>query len=89
MVDVTPANSATVAFADIDGDRRADVCTTSQDRVLCARSQGRAFGPRTITLAILPNQSVASALWLGDLDGDGHADPCVDTGTDIICAVGP
>lgn len=90
MVDIVPANSATVAFGDIDGDGRADVCTTHEDRIVCARSQGRAFGPRTITLAILPTQSTASALWLGDLDGDGHADPCVASSTDdVVCAVSP
>jgi LmbE family N-acetylglucosaminyl deacetylase len=90
MVDIVPANSATVAFGDIDGDRRADVCTTHEDRVICARSQGRAFGPRTVTLAILPAQSTASALWLGDLDGDGRADPCVASSSgDVVCAVSP
>jgi LmbE family N-acetylglucosaminyl deacetylase len=90
-VDIIPANSATVAFADIDGDGRADYCTTREDRVVCARSQGRAFGPRAITLAILPAQSTASALWLGDLDGDGRADPCVASSNsdDVICAVSP
>ena len=89
MVDVAPANSATVAISDIDGDGRADLCAPREDRIVCARSQGRAFGPRTTTIAILPNQSVASALWLGDLDGDGRDEPCVDTGTDIVCAIRP
>ena len=74
---------------DIDGDGRADLCFPREDRILCARSQGRAFGPRTVTLAILPNQSVASALWLGDLDGDGRADACADTGDSIVCGVEP
>lgn len=87
-VEVFPATTATVAVGDIDGDGRADLCTPRDDRISCARSQGRAFGPRA-TLAILPNQSVASALWLGDLDGDGRADPCVDTGATIVCAVQP
>ncbi|HEY5923996.1 MAG TPA: FG-GAP-like repeat-containing protein [Kofleriaceae bacterium] len=89
MIDVAPATHVTVQLADIDGDGRADLCSTREDRVVCARSQGRAFGPHTTTLAILPNQSVASALWLGDLDGDGRADACVDTGTTIVCAVEP
>ena len=89
IVDVAPENTATVALADIDGDGRADLCAPREDRILCARSQGRAFGPRTLTLAILPNQSTASALWLGDLDGDGRADACADTGTTITCAVEP
>lgn len=87
-VDVVPATTATVALADIDGDGRADLCRLRDDRVVCTRSQGRAFGPR-MTLALLPNQSTGSALWLGDLDGDGRADPCVDTGTSITCAVQP
>lgn len=88
-VDIAPATTATVALADIDGDGRADLCRTREDRIVCARSQGRAFGPSTATLAILPNQSAASALWLGDLDGDGRADPCVDAGATIVCAVEP
>lgn len=88
-VDIMPANTATVAFGDIDGDGRADTCVPRGDQIVCARSQGRGFGPRTVILARLPNQAVASALWLGDLDGDGRADPCVDTGTTIACAVQP
>ena len=47
------------------------------------------FGPRATTLAILPAQSVASAVWLGDLDGDGRNDVCADTGDAITCAVQP
>lgn len=89
VVDVAPATTATVAIADIDGDGRADLCSPREDRIVCARSQGRAFGPRATTLAILPNQSVASAVWLGDLDGDHRADVCVDTGSAITCAVQP
>jgi LmbE family N-acetylglucosaminyl deacetylase len=88
-IDIMPANTATVAFGDIDGDGRADTCVPRGDEIVCARSQGRGFGPRTVILARLPNQSVASALWLGDLDGDGRADPCADTGTTIACAVQP
>lgn len=89
VVDVTPATTATVALADIDGDGRADLCSPREDRIVCARSQGRAFGPRATTLVVLPNQGVASALWLGDLDGDSRADVCVDTGAAITCAVQP
>lgn len=88
IVDVAPATHATVALDDIDRDGRDDLCSLRDDRIVCARSQGRAFGPRT-TLAILPNQTTASALWLGDLDGDGRADPCVDTGTAVVCARQP
>jgi hypothetical protein len=89
VVDVAPATTVTVGLADVDGDGRADLCSAREDRVVCARSQGHGFGPHVTTLAILPNQSVPSALWLGDLDGDGRADACADTGTAIACAVEP
>jgi len=88
IVEVAPATTATAALGDFDGDGNADLCTLRDDRILCARSQRRGFGPRA-TLAILPNQTTGSALWLGDLDGDGRVDPCVDTGTDIVCARQP
>lgn len=89
MIDVVPATTVTVAVGDIDVDGRADLCNTRDDRVVCARSQGRAFGPHTTTVAILPDQTAATALWLGDLDGDGRADACVDTGAAIVCAIEP
>jgi LmbE family N-acetylglucosaminyl deacetylase len=89
VVDVAPATTVTVGLGDVDGDGRADLCSTREDHVVCARSQGHGFGPHVTTLAILPNQAVASALWLGDLDGDGRADACADTGTAIACAVEP
>lgn len=86
VVEAVPTTTATIALGDIDGDGRADLCKLNVDRVVCARSQGRAFGPST-TLAILPSESPGNALLLGDLDGDGRADACVDAGTAIICAV--
>ncbi len=88
-IEIAPANTATAAFADINGDGRADLCKLREDRVVCARSQGRAFGPHTITIALLPNGATGSALWLGALDGDGRADACVDTGASIVCAMEP
>jgi LmbE family N-acetylglucosaminyl deacetylase len=88
VVDMGPTDIASIGLADIDGDGRADLCSQRDDRILCARSQGRGFGPRT-TLAILPEHALATALWLGDLDGDGDADACADTAVAIVCAVEP
>ena len=85
-VQASPAATAdTAGLADVDGDGRADLCELEGDRVMCARSQSRGFGPRA-TLATIQD---ATALWLGDLDGDGKADACVDTGVAVSCALSP
>jgi hypothetical protein len=86
--DPAPLDTAIGALGDIDGDLRADLCRATDTRVLCARSQGRGFGPTT-TFAILPAGALPSALLLGDLDGDGRADACVDRGTTLLCARSP
>ena len=71
-----------VAFRDIDGDGRSDLCEISGNTVRCARSQGYGFGP---SFVVLTHDTPLVALWLGDLDGDGRRDLCVDDGTSIIC----
>ena len=83
-VEDVPADPAITGTADIDGDGDSDLCMIDNDRIACARSQGRGFGPRT-TFAVIPPG--ATALWLGDLDGDGRADACVDLGATISCAL--
>ena len=84
VADSGSLGDATTAFADLDGDGRADLCSLDAGVVSCARSQGRGFGPRAVA-AIVPDG--ATALWLGDLDGDGRADACVELGDRIVCAV--
>jgi hypothetical protein len=86
--DPSPQDETTGALADIDGDGRADLCglDLTNNRVACARSQGRGFGPRT-TLFALPAGVTPTALWLGDLNNDGKADACVDVGTTIDCVL--
>jgi LmbE family N-acetylglucosaminyl deacetylase len=86
--DPAPADTALGALADIDGDLRADLCRVVDTHVLCARSQGRGFGP-TATIATLPAGSLPTALLLGDLDGDGRADACVDRGATLLCVRSP
>jgi hypothetical protein len=88
--DPSPQDNTTGALADVDGDGRADLCglDVQNNRVACARSQGRGFGPRT-TLFALPAGVTPTALWLGDLNNDGKADACVDIGTSIECQLSP
>jgi LmbE family N-acetylglucosaminyl deacetylase len=52
----------TAVVSDIDGDGRADLCTTRDGKIACARSLGHGFGPRTV-IARLPAGMVATALW--------------------------
>lgn len=79
-----PADTTVGALADLDGDRRADLCTIRGRSIACARSQGYAFGPES-TLVALPGAGALTALWLGDLDGDGVTDACAEDGASIRC----
>lgn len=86
--DPFPADVATGAMGDVDGDDRSDLCSIvvrdSGPQIACARSQGFGFGPLA-TLATLPAGSYVG-LYLGDLDGDGLDDACADDGTSLFCA---
>ena len=82
--DADALSYASVGVGDVDGDGRADLCSLAVNAIKCARSQGRAFGPRA-TFAVLP--AAANALWTGDLDGDGRADACAETSDMIVCAL--
>ncbi|HEY2511888.1 MAG TPA: VCBS repeat-containing protein, partial [Polyangiaceae bacterium] len=71
-----------LAFADVDGDGRADVCARGDDGVACARAAeaGSFSPPRTWW------RTPAGDFALGDIDGDGKADACQRTGATITCA---
>lgn len=77
-----PRSTAIGALHDIDGDRRQDLCTVEGRTIVCARSQGHGFGPRTV-VATLPPGGEATALWF-------HFDrACVDDGSTLACVVVP
>lgn len=79
-----PTDTTVGVLADVDGDRRADLCTIRDRSIACARSQAYAFGPE-IPLATIPGAGPLTALWLGDLDGDGVLDACAEDGPSIRC----
>jgi hypothetical protein len=66
------------AWADFDGDRRADYCrlvgTSPDDHVQCTLSAGAGFGA-TITSLVLDWGYEAGRAWV-DVNGDGKADYC-------------
>ncbi|MBA3464906.1 MAG: VCBS repeat-containing protein, partial [Deltaproteobacteria bacterium] len=84
VAEASPASASVGVLADIDGDRRADLCTVKGRAIVCARSQGHGFGPQT-TFATLPAGGTLTALWLGDLDGDARLDACVEDGAAVTC----
>ena len=72
VIDATSAGT----FGDLDGDRRADVCSIEGTRVACAYSHGTAFGPRSTVMQLV---TAPVALWIRG------ADLCVDTVDDVVC----
>ncbi len=82
-----------LAFVDLDGDRRSDVCHVSMDGTRCARSVYEGFGVnRFRDLTVGPQFSSATtpgspwfSRWLcvADLDGDGRGDLCSQRASSI------
>ncbi|MEO8704928.1 MAG: FG-GAP-like repeat-containing protein [Kofleriaceae bacterium] len=73
-----------VRLADIDGDRRADLCAIETGNLACALGDGAGgFDPAVIlhALAVEPE-----SLMIGDVDGDGLADACGRDAGGITCA---
>ena len=92
----TPAHWATIHYADVNGDGRADVCGRATTGVVCALSTGTSFAPATMWE---PNFSDESG-WAGspshygtlrypDLNGDGKADICGRSVPGIVCGTAP
>ncbi len=86
-----------IAFADVDGDHRPDVCVRTEEHIACALariepvarvshadpSDRLVFGDFARFSGDLPG----SDLWLADVDGDGRADACSRSGETISCAL--
>ncbi|AKV03926.1 Rhs family protein [Labilithrix luteola] len=82
-----PAKAATLALADVDGDKIPDLCGWS-GRPMCAKGTGRgtfaiAAPVRAGDLGALDPSSVAFV----DVDGDGFADLCSAGKAGVACAV--
>jgi GH25 family lysozyme M1 (1,4-beta-N-acetylmuramidase) len=80
---------ATIRFADIDGDGRADVCARGRDGLDCWRSNGHGFGAKIAT-GLLAGDAWDEArhygtIRLADVDGDGRADLCARNADGVSC----
>ncbi|MDF2696302.1 MAG: Rhs family protein, partial [Labilithrix sp.] len=75
---------AKLRLADLNGDGRADACTSNKDGVACAFSSGRAFKRSSIW-----SEARGLDLQLADLNGDGRSDLCAVTDDRIDCGLAP
>ncbi len=86
--DVT--NWSTLKLADVDGDKKADLCARSNSAVLCYLSLGTSFGPAIVGPALSDYNGWGfaehySTLRLADLDADGDLDLCGRSDDGVLC----
>ncbi|HUI63020.1 MAG TPA: toxin TcdB middle/N-terminal domain-containing protein, partial [Steroidobacteraceae bacterium] len=72
-----PGDPDTRRFADINGDGKADFCTSAGGTVTCLISAGTTALPVAFTGA--PNQAAPGRAWMVDWLGDGRAEYCGNT----------
>jgi hypothetical protein len=88
-----PASYLTMAFPDVDGDGRADVCSRGAEGVLCALNIAGAFGAAAVWSSAFSdiNGWGAAPLYTliryADLDGDGSADVCGRDAAGVSCGL--
>ena len=88
-----PQYYSTIQFADLNGDGKLDVCGRASSGMLCALSNGAAFGGLTMWQDILSDshswgqQEYYSTIRLVDVNGDGKADLCARGISGIDCAL--
>ncbi|MES2640619.1 MAG: phosphodiester glycosidase family protein [Myxococcota bacterium] len=83
-------NYQSIRLADIDGDRRADVCARGDAGVYCWKSTGTGFGasiagPTLSDADGWDDPKYATTLQLADLDADGDDDLCARGATGLRC----
>lgn len=84
----------TIQFADIDGDKKMDVCGRAENGVVCRRSTGTTFGPVELwepSFADGSGWAGSQDLWgtvrFPDINGDGRADVCGRSAIGVYCAL--
>lgn len=86
-------HSSTIRYADVNGDRRADVCARSYLSVGCYLFNGTSFnttgipGPPFGDPDGWGDPKYYSTIAFPDIDGDGRADVCGRASEGIVCAV--
>jgi peptidoglycan/xylan/chitin deacetylase (PgdA/CDA1 family) len=76
-------------LADVDGDRRADLCVVTDDAIECALAVANgwsSFERWSRDLAPGMAHTHAMSFRLADIDGDGRADACARKPAGLVCA---
>jgi hypothetical protein len=85
--------SGTIRLADINGDKRADLCGRGNLGIWCAITNGRSFDPPTRWTPAFNDASgwgqtqYAGTIQLADINDDGRADVCGRAADGIHCAL--
>jgi GH25 family lysozyme M1 (1,4-beta-N-acetylmuramidase) len=85
-----PAYYATIAFLDLNGDGKADVCGRSPTGMTCALSTGTGFGtpfdgPAWTDATGWNQPHYYGTIGTGDVTGDGMDDLCARSATGVVC----
>jgi hypothetical protein len=75
------SNYATIKFADVNGDGKADICARANAGIMCWTSKGNGFNGAGATLAMADGDGYNdvkyySTIRFGDINGDGKDDLC-------------
>lgn len=79
-----------IRLADIDGDKKVDLCARAADGLHCYPSTGKGFGPALILAALsdaagFDDVNRYGTLRLGDVNGDGANDVCARISDGMSC----
>jgi hypothetical protein len=82
---------ATMRLADVDGDKKADVCGRAAAGFRCHLSTGSGFGDASAGPGWSDESGWSdydnwSTIRLGDIDGDGDLDVCARANAHVVCA---
>ena len=87
-----PEYFSTIQFADVNGDRKSDVCARAGAGMTCALSNGASFataiaGPAWSDASGWNKPEYYTTIGAADVDGDGNADLCARDSNGITCAL--
>lgn len=91
---VGPQYYGTIAYPDVNGDGKADVCGRASSGIVCALSNGTSFGPHSVWSPDFKDLNgwnygpqYYGTITFPDINGDGRADVCGRGSAGVECAL--